>query len=243
MKPAIPEISLGARDVPRLTAVPSVIGDVWAALRDGWPLLKRNAAGAVLFAIIGITLETLTTQTPLRSSINLASLLGQTILAFAITYFGASAATRTIHPASRMSVGGFVRFVALSVAVVLLTVAGLAALIVPGFLLLGKLWPAPYALLLGSERPFKDCWRATTGAYWKTLGTLWLVFVLDFAVVLLSIAITRLCANYPILISPAFGAYWVVLMWSLFVGSLVYVRWTYALLSRAEIQMTEESAW
>lgn len=227
---------LEADDAPRAVAVPSMLGVIGSAFRDGWPLLKRHAAGAVLFAIIGITLETLTTQTPLRSSINLASLLGQTLLAFAITYFGATAATRTIRPASRMSAGGFVRFAALSVAVVLSTVAGLAALIVPGFLLLGKLWPAPYALLLGSERPFKDCWRATTGAYWQTLGILWFVFVLDFAVVLLSIAITRLCANYPILISPAFGVYWFVLMWSLFVGSLVYVRWTYALLSRAEIQ-------
>lgn len=234
MKPAIPGTSFGASDGPRLAAVPSVIGVIWSALRDGWTLLKRNAPGAIIFAIIGLILETVTTQTPLRSTINLASLCAQTVLAFAITYFGATAATRTIHPSYSVSAGGFVRFVALLIAVVLLTAAGLAALIVPGFWLVGKLWPTPYALLLGSERPFNDCWRVTTGAYWKTLAILWFVFVLDFAVVLVSIGLTRLCANYPILVAPAFGVYWFVLLWSLFVGSLAYVRWTYALLSRSE---------
>ncbi len=146
-------------------AVPSVLGIICSAFRDGWPLLKRHAAGAIVLAIIGIGLDILTTQTPLRSGINLVSLVAQTILAFVFTYFGATAATRTINPAYGVSAGGFVRFVALLVAVALLTVVGLAALVVPGFWLLGKLWPAPYALLLGSEKPFNDCWRTTTGAH------------------------------------------------------------------------------
>ena len=115
-----------------------------------------------------------------------------------------------------------------------IAVVGLAALIVPGVWLLGKLWPAPYALLLGSERPFNDCWRGTTGIYWKTLGILLLVFALNFAVVLLSVGLTRLCANYPILVTPGYAVYWFVLLWSLFVGGLANVRWTHALLSRAE---------
>lgn len=234
MKPAIPETAFEAYRVPFAAARPSALGVVRSALRDGWLLLKRNAAAAIIFAIIGLVLETITTQTPLRSAINLASLYAQTILAVAMSYFGAMAATRTIHPAYSPSIAGFVRFVALVVAVVLLTVAGLAALIVPGVWLLGKLWPAPYALLLGSERPFNDCWRLTTGAYWKTLGILCFVFILDFAVVLLSVTLTRLCANFPILVAPAFGVYWFVLLWSLFAGSLAYVRWTYALLSRAD---------
>ena len=212
----------------------SLVGVFFSAFRDGWPLLKRYAAGAVIFAIIGMMLDIITTQTPLRSTINLASLFAQTVLAFAITYFGATAATRTIHPTYSTSASGFVRFVALLVAVVLLTVVGLAALIVPGFWFLGKLGPAPYALLLGSGRPLNDCWRVTTGVYWKTLGILALVFVLNFAVVFVSVVLTRLCANFPILTSPAFAVYWLLLLWSLFVGSLAHVRWTYALLSRAE---------
>ena len=219
-----------------LRAVPSVVGVVCSALRDGWPLLKRNAVGAVVLAIIGIVLNRITTQTPLHSGVNLAALVAETILAFAFTYFGATAATRTINPAYGMSAGAFVRFVALLVAVVLLTVVGLAALIVPGFWLLGKLWPAPYALLLGSERQFNDSWRATTGAYWKTLGIFLLVFILNFAVVLLSIELTALCANYPILVAPAYVVYWFVLLWSLFVGALANVRWTHALLSHAELR-------
>src|SRR5579863_607238 len=211
-----------------------MLGVVGSAVRDGWPLLKRNAAGAIVLGIIGLGLEQVTTQTPLHSGINLASLVAQTILAFVFTYFGATAATRTINPAYGMSAGGFVRFVALLVAVAVLTVVGLAALIVPGVWLLGKLWPAPYALLLGSERPFNDCWRGTTGVYWKTLGILLLVFALNFAVVLLSVGLTRLCANYPILVTPGYAVYWFVLLWSLFVGGLANVRWTHALLSRAE---------
>ena len=217
-------------------AVPSVLGIICSAFRDGWPLLKRNAAGAIVLAIIGIGLDIVTTQTPLHSGINLVSLVAQTILAFVFTYFGATAATRTINPAYGMSAGGFVSFVAPLVAVALLTVVGLAALIVPGFWLLGKLWPAPYALLLGSERPFNDCWRVTTGVYWKTLGILLLVFALDFVVVLVNVGLTRLCANYPILVTPAYAVYWFVLLWSLFVGGLANVRWTHALLSRVEAQ-------
>jgi hypothetical protein len=224
----------GAHNALSAIPLPSVFRVIWSALRDGWPLLKRNVVGGVVLAIIGIALDVVTTQTPLRSPVNLAALVAQTILAFAFTYFGATAATRTINPAYRMSGHGFVSFVALLVAVALLTVVGLAALIAPGFWLLGKLWPAPYALLLGSERPFNDCWRATTGAYWKTLGLLLLVFVLNFAVVLLSVELTRLCADRPNLVAPAYAVYWFVLLWSLFVGSLASVRWTQALLSRAE---------
>jgi hypothetical protein len=235
MKRTVPETSFGAYHAPSVAAVPSVIGVFRSAVRDGWPLLSRNAGGAVVLGVIGMVLDITTTQTPLRSGVNLASLVAQTILAFVFTYFGAAAATRTIDPAYGMSARGFVRFVALLVGVVLLTVAGLAALVVPGFWLLGKLWPAPYALLLGAERPFSDCWRATSGAYWKTLSILVLVFVLNFAVVLLSVGITRLCANYPILLSPAYAVYWFVLLWSLFVESLAHVRWTQALLSRAQV--------
>lgn len=234
MKRTIPGTSFGAYSAPLAVAVPSVLSVIGSALRDGWSLLKRNAAGAILLAIIGMGLDIVTTQTPLHSGINLTSIVAQTILAFVFTYFGATAATRTINPAYGMSAGGFVRFVALLVAVVLLTVVGLAAVIVPGVWLLGKVWPAPYALLLGSERPFNDCWRVTTGVYWKTLGILLLVFALDFAVVLLNVGLTRLCASYPILVSPAYAVYWFVLLWSLFVGGLANVRWTHALLSRAE---------
>jgi hypothetical protein len=234
MKRTIPGTSFDAYSATLVVAVPSVLGVIGSAFRDGWSLLKRNAAGAIILAIIGIGLDILTTQTPLHSAINLASLVAQTILAFVFTYFGATAATRTINPAYGMSAGGFVRFVALLVAVALLTVVGLAALIVPGFWLLGKLWPAPYALLLGAERPFNDCWQVTTGVYWKTLGILLLVFAMDVAAVLLSVGLTRLCANYPILVSPAYAVYWFVLLWSLFVGGLANVRWTRALLSRAE---------
>jgi len=238
MKRTIPESAFAAFDDRRVVSVFGVIG---SAFRDGWPLLKRNGAAAVILAIIGLVLETIATQTPLRSGINLASLAGQTILAFTFTYFGATAATRTINPAYDVSARHFGRFIVLLVAVVLLTVAGLAALVVPGFWLLGKLWPAPYAVLLGSERPFNDCWRVTTGVYWKTLSVLLLVFALNFAVVLLSIGLTRLCANYPILTSPAFAVYWLVLLWSLFVGSLAYVRWTHALLSRRDPK--EKPSW
>lgn len=215
-------------------AVPSVVAVIWSALRDGWPLLRRNAVGAVLLAIIGLALDIVMTQTPLRSGVNLAAVAAQTILAFAFTYFGATAATRTINPAYGMSAGGFVRFAALLVAVALLSAVGLAALVVPGFWLLGKLWPTPYALLLGSDRPFNDCWRATTGAYWKTLGILLLVFVLNVAAVLLSVWLTALCADHPILVYPSYVVYWFVLLWSLFVGALASVRWTDALLSRVE---------
>lgn len=215
-------------------AVPSVFGIIRSALRDGWPLLARNAAGAIVLAIIGIGLNIVTTQTPLHSGINVVSLIAQIILAFVFTYFGAAAATRSVNPAYGMSAGGLARFVALLVAVVLMTVVGLAALVVPGFWLLGKLWPAPYALLLGSERPFNDCWRGTTGVYWKTLGILLLVFVLNFAVVILNLGLTRLCATYPILITPAYAVYWFVVLWSLFVGALANVRWTHAVLARAE---------
>jgi hypothetical protein len=234
MKRTISGTSFDAYSAALVVAVPSVLGVVRSAFRDGWPLLKRNVAGAIILAIIGTSLDILTTQTPLHSRINLVSLGAQTILAFVFTYFGATAATRTINPAYVMSAGGFVRFVVLLVAVTLTTVVGLAALIVPGFWLLGKLWPAPYALLLGSERPFNDCWRVTTGVYWKTLAILLLVFALNFAVVLLSVALTRLCASYPILTSPAYAIYWFVLLWSLFVGGLANVRWTHALLSGAE---------
>ncbi len=198
-------------------------------------MLKRNAVGAVALAIIGILLNVVTTQSPLHSGVNHAAFVAQMILAFAFTYFGAAAATRSISPAYGMSGRGFVGFVALLVAVVLLTVAGLVALIVPGFWLLGKLWPAPYALLLGSARQFNDCWRATTGAYWETLGIFLLVFVLSLAVMVLSVGLTLLCGDYPILVTPAYAVYWFVLMWSLFVGALASVRWTHALLSRAEV--------
>jgi hypothetical protein len=233
MKRSTPGTS-GADGASLVAAVPSVLGVICSAFRDGWSLLKRNAAGAIILAIIGMVLDIVTTQTPLHSRINLVSLVAQTILAFVFTYFGATAATRTINPAYGMSARGFVSFVALLIAVVVLTVVGLAALIVPGFWLLGKLWPAPYALLLGSKRPFNDCWRVTTGVYWKTLGIVLLVFALDFAVVLLNVGLTRLCASYPILVSPAYAFYWFVLLWSLFVGGLANVRWTHDLLSRAE---------
>ena len=127
MKRTIPGTSFGAYSAPLAVAVPSVLSVIGSALRDGWSLLKRNAAGAILLAIIGMGLDIVTTQTPLHSGINLASIVAQTILAFVFTYFGATAATRTINPAYGMSAGGFVRFVALLVAVVLLTVVGLAA--------------------------------------------------------------------------------------------------------------------
>jgi len=236
MKRTISGTSFGGYSDPLVVADPSVLGVFCSAFRDGWPLLKRNAAGAIILAIIGLGLDIVTTQTPLHSAINLVSLVAQTILAFVFTYFGATAATRTINPAYGMSAGGFVRFVALLVAVVLLTVVGLAALLVPGFWLLGKVWPAPYAFLLGSEKPFNDCWRVTTGVYWKTLGILLLVFAFNFAVVLLNVGITRLCANYPILVYPTYAVYWFVLLWSLFVGGLANVRWTHDLLLRAEAQ-------
>jgi hypothetical protein len=241
MKLTIPRTSVSAY-TRSVTAVPSVFSVIRSALRDGWPLLKRNAIGAVVLAIIGIALDVVTTQTPLRSGVNNASLVAQTLLAFAFTYFGATAATRTINPAYGMSASGFVSFVALLAAVVLLTAVGLAALIVPGFWLLGKLWPAPYALLLGSKRPFNDSWRATTGAYWKTLGILVLVFVLNVAVALLSVKLTQLCADHPILVSPAYVVYWFVLLWSLFVGALANVRWAHALLSRRGL-IEGTSAW
>lgn len=236
MKRTIPGSSVGPYNALSVTPVLSVFGVIRSALRDGWPLLKRNAVGAVVLAIIGIVLDSVTTQTPLHSAVNNLAFVAQIILAFAFTYFGATAATRTINPAYGMSAGGFVNFVAVLVAVILLTVVGLAALIVPGFWLAGKLWPAPYALLLGSERQFNNCWRATTGVYWKTLGIFLLVFVLNFAVVLLNVELTRLCASYPILVSPAYAVHWFVLLWILFVGMLANVRWTHALLSRADAQ-------
>lgn len=240
---------------------PSISETLTGAFRDGLPLTKTNAVPVLVLigatVVLAILLVATGTMKAISSAANLTGAPGMTVttnvtmppagwvlmaiayvMIFVVSYYALAAGVRTIHPDFRMTVGRFFGSIGYTLlAMLLIMVAGIF-LIIPAYWVGVKVLLMPYTYLLdGSEGGvLQKTWNMTTGYYWQTVGMLLLAGV---CVGVITEAAFYLCASLaglvPVLAVIFMPLAMAVLIWTMHVSALVYVRWTAGLLPRAHV--------
>jgi hypothetical protein len=222
---------------------PSIRETLNSSFRDGASVARTNLVPAAVFVALGtIVAVTIALSGGIKPGGMSAWLpVGITLadLSFmALSYFAIAAAVRTMHPSYRMTFGQFICMFGYSLLVGLLTALAAICLIVPGYWVGVKLMLTPYTYVVtnGAADALKTTWNMTTGYYWQTVGLFLLlgiyVGVLACAAYLVAFFIGAAIPVSTIVLAPLALA---VLAWLVHVQALVYVRWTNALLPRANI--------
>ncbi|HEY9179871.1 MAG TPA: hypothetical protein VIO32_04075 [Candidatus Baltobacteraceae bacterium] len=219
---------------------PSILQTLSSSFRDAGGLLKRNAIPSAILIVIGTAIAfSVNAKGNVNSTLPAgvqALIFGMDLVLVVLSYYAIAAAVRTIHAEYRMTVGQFFGILGYSILVGLLTCIAAIFFVIPAYWVGVKLAVTPYAYALGARDPLKTAWHMTTGYYWQTLGMLLLAGVCIGLIACAAIVV----AAFAMTAAPVLGAIvaalaLLVLAWAVHVQALVYVRWTDALLPRANM--------
>jgi hypothetical protein len=221
---------------------PSITETLSSSFRDGFALVKKNAAisGLTLLCAFVAAIAIVDfggKQNNGTFPVALEAWIAPAYLALvALAYYAVAAAVRTLNPQYRMTAGQFVVFIALSLLVGLLTAIAAFFFIIPAYWVGVKLMLTPYTYIVtdGAPGSLKRTWDMTTGYYWQTVGML-LLSAFCFAVIVYAAFLICAFGGYvaPLSIIVLAPLALAVLIWMTHVHALVLVRWTYGLLPRS----------
>jgi len=221
---------------------PRIGATVGGALRDSSSLIRANPFVAVAFVAIGSLLAAgayaiaARGQVPPGISPGLFAVSAVWAVIFLTLYYSAFAeAVRSVRPDFRMTGRMLLGVIGNSFLAGILTFAAALCFVIPAYWVSIKvsLMPYTYALRNGAPEALRVSWEMTNGYYWQTLGMYLLVsippaaamFVLEFASIFVRPAWVEIVI-VPLML--------VALAWAAYFQSLAYVRWTDALLPRAD---------
>ena len=153
--------------------------------------------------------------------------------------YGLADSVRTVHPDFKMTFGGVMGMIGLSLLVGLIIDAGFLLLVIPGIWLAIKLSQTIFAYFLRPGRnALQQSWSATEGHFWATflfyiLISIFVGFGMMLPYFLVILAIVAFPLSAVLLVPFLFG------IWSFmqYFNALVHVRWTEALLRAHEMRM------
>lgn len=234
---------------------PSIMQVLSSSFRDAAALVKSNRVpAAVLIGVgtIGAVVVALTPSgfpsgmkhaSPAAGTVVMACIFAMELILVVLAYYAIAASIRTVHAGYRMTGAQFFGILGYSLLAGLLTGVAEIAFVVPALWIAPKLMLMPYVYALGGREPFKITWNMTTGYYWQTIGMFLLTALCTVGLIvvaaLLSIAGARVFPVSVVVLTPLVLA---VVIWALHVHALVSIRWTWALMPRANAGVPQTAA-
>ncbi|HKU66210.1 MAG TPA: hypothetical protein VJP85_00385 [Candidatus Baltobacteraceae bacterium] len=222
---------------------PSIGETLRSSFRDAAAAAKTNLVPAGAFVVLGTALAvTAALSGGLKAGevpawfpivVTVADIAG-----IVTAYSAIAAAVRTIHPQYRMTFAQFIGMFGYSLLAGFFTMLAALLFIIPAYWVGVKLMLMPYTYVVTNGAPdtLKNTWNMTTGYYWKTFGMFLLLGICESGILLgaylVAFFIGSLAPISAVVLAPLVLA---ALAWLLHVQALAYVRWTDALLPRANL--------
>ncbi len=170
---------MSVTNVPTSETVTGIIAGAW---RDALPLMRSRIN--VYYVLIAIGAVLALTAALASHGTHSGSDYGASVVTLVASFYAAAAAIRTLRPDFRWTLERVFVVILLGIALAVAIGIGLVLFVIPGIWIGVRLSMTYYAYLMpeGDANPFAVSWHLTAHLFWHTLGLLFLVSFINFAV-------------------------------------------------------------